>query len=68
LCFTLVWVTKISGFSREHWPAHSPREGLVLFLEKKNQNSNHQKCFFALKAFALQNGQNLGRDYFAPAQ
>ncbi|GAA3976213.1 hypothetical protein GCM10022210_28630 [Mucilaginibacter dorajii] len=28
-------------------------------------NSSQQKCFFALKAFALQNGQNLGWDYFA---
>ncbi|MCS3734845.1 hypothetical protein [Mucilaginibacter dorajii] len=32
---------------------------------KKNQNSSQQKCFCALRAFALQNGQNLGWDYFA---
>ncbi|GAA3967149.1 hypothetical protein [Mucilaginibacter dorajii] len=29
--------------------------------------SSQQRCFFALKAFALQNGQNLGWDYFALA-
>jgi hypothetical protein len=34
-------------------------------LIKSNQKSSRQRCFFALKAFALQNGQNLGRDYFA---
>ncbi|GAA3974522.1 hypothetical protein [Mucilaginibacter dorajii] len=27
--------------------------------------SSQQKCFFALKASALQNGQNLGWNYFA---
>ncbi|MDN3582860.1 hypothetical protein [Mucilaginibacter flavus] len=31
-------------------------------------NSSHQKCFFAAQAFALQNGQNLGWDYFALAR
>jgi hypothetical protein len=45
-----------------------PREGLVLFVLKQKvpKNSSHQKCFFALGAFALQNGQNLGWNYFAP--
>jgi hypothetical protein len=28
-------------------------------------NSSQQKCFFTLKASALQNGQNLGWDFFA---
>ncbi|WP_143065418.1 hypothetical protein [Mucilaginibacter sp. OK283] len=31
-------------------------------------NSSQQKCFFALGAFALQNGQNLGWNYFAPVR
>jgi len=35
-------------------------------LIQSNQKSSHQKCFFAALAFALQNGQNLGWDYFAP--
>jgi hypothetical protein len=41
--------------------------GQVLFVLKQKgpKNSSRQKCFFALKAFALQNGQNLGWDYFA---
>jgi hypothetical protein len=30
--------------------------------------SSQQKCFFALGAFALQNGQNLGWNYFALAR
>jgi hypothetical protein len=34
-------------------------------LIKSNQKSSQQKCFFALKAFALQTGQNLGWNYFA---
>jgi hypothetical protein len=34
-------------------------------LIKSNQKSSQQKCFFTLKASALQNGQNLGWDYFA---
>jgi hypothetical protein len=29
-------------------------------------NSSQQKCFFARNASALQNGQNLGWNYFAP--
>jgi hypothetical protein len=42
--------------------------GLVLFVLKQKgpKNSSQQKCFFAALAFALQNGQNLGWDYFAP--
>jgi hypothetical protein len=36
-------------------------------LIKSNQKSSQQKCFFALKASALQNRQNLGWDYFALA-
>jgi hypothetical protein len=28
-------------------------------------NSSQQKCFFALRAFALQNRQNRGWNYFA---
>jgi len=35
-------------------------------LVKRNQNRRQQKCFFALKASALQNGQNLGRNYLPP--
>jgi len=31
-------------------------------------NSSQQKCFFALGAIALQNGQNLGWNYFALAR
>jgi hypothetical protein len=34
-------------------------------LIKSNQKSSQQKCFFAAQAFALQNGQNRGWDYFA---
>jgi hypothetical protein len=34
---------------------------------KSNQKSSQQKCFFALRASALQNAQNLGWNYFAPA-
>ncbi|MCS3732612.1 hypothetical protein [Mucilaginibacter dorajii] len=33
--------------------------------QKGPKNSSQQKCFFAPKAFALQNGQNLGWNYFA---
>jgi hypothetical protein len=42
--------------------------GLVLFVLKQKvpKNSSQQKCFFAARGFALQNGQNLGWDYFAP--
>jgi hypothetical protein len=36
-------------------------------LVKRNQNRRQQKCFGA-RAFALQNGQNLGWIYFAPAR
>jgi hypothetical protein len=36
--------------------------------QKGPKNSSQQKCFFALGAFALQNGQNLGWNYFAPAR
>jgi hypothetical protein len=35
---------------------------------KSNQKSSQQKCFFALKASALQNAQNLGWNYFALAR
>jgi hypothetical protein len=35
--------------------------------QKGPKNSSQQKCFFTLKAFALQNGQNLGWNYFALA-
>ncbi|WP_184542318.1 hypothetical protein [Mucilaginibacter sp. FT3.2] len=33
--------------------------------QKGPKNSSQQKCFFAHRAFALQNGQNLGWNYFA---
>jgi len=35
-------------------------------LVKRNQNRRQQKCFFALKASTLQNGQNLGWNYLPP--
>jgi len=31
-----------------------------------SKKSSQQKCFFALLAFALQNGQNLGLNYLSP--
>jgi hypothetical protein len=34
--------------------------------QKGPKNSSQQKCFFAALAFAPQNGQNLGWNYFAP--
>jgi hypothetical protein len=37
-------------------------------LIQSNQKSSQQKCFFAARAIALQNGQNLGWNYFAPAR
>jgi hypothetical protein len=37
-------------------------------LIQSNQKSSQQKCFFAALAFALQNGQNLGWNYFAPVR
>jgi hypothetical protein len=37
-------------------------------LIQSNQKSSQQKCFFTLGAFALQNGQNLGWNYFALAR
>jgi hypothetical protein len=42
-------------------------QALFVLKQKGPKNSSQQKCFFALKAFALQNGQNLGCDYFAPS-
>jgi hypothetical protein len=42
-----------------------PREGCYFCRHKSNQKGCQQKCFFARKASALQNGQNLGWDYFA---
>jgi len=36
--------------------------------KKAPKNSSQQKCFFALGAIALQNAQNLGWNYFAPAR
>jgi hypothetical protein len=36
-------------------------------LIQSNQKSSQQKCFFVLKASALQNEQNLGWNYFAPS-
>jgi len=36
--------------------------------QKGPKNSSQQKCFFALGAFALRNGQNLGWNYFALAR
>jgi len=35
---------------------------------KSNQKGCQQKCFFAHEASALQNGQNLGWNYFALAR
>jgi len=35
---------------------------------KRTKKSSQQKCFFAARAFALQNGQNLGWNYFALAR
>ncbi|WP_419789000.1 hypothetical protein [Mucilaginibacter sp. FT3.2] len=33
--------------------------------QKGPKKSSQQKCFFAAQGLALQNGQNLGWDYFA---
>ncbi|WP_290304629.1 hypothetical protein [Mucilaginibacter flavus] len=53
----------------KHRPAHSPRErACYFFLDKKvTKKSSQQKGFFAAQAFSLQNGQNLGWNYFALA-
>jgi len=45
-----------------------PREGCYFCLDTKvTKKSSQQKGFFAARAFALQNGQNRGWDYFALA-
>ncbi len=56
-----------------HRPAHSPRVGFVLFLDKKNQKSSQQGGFFAAlanpHAFAwplpCRSGRTTGCNYFA---
>ncbi|WP_121808232.1 hypothetical protein [Mucilaginibacter kameinonensis] len=50
-----------------HWPAQSPREGFVLFLDKKNQKSSQRIGFFAAQAFTPQSEQNHGLQLFCPA-
>jgi hypothetical protein len=53
--------------NRQHRPAQLPREGCYFCLDTKvTKKSSQQKGFFAARAFALQNGQNLGWNYFAP--
>jgi len=43
-----------------------PRGLYYFFLIKSNQKSSQAKGFFALLAFALQNGQNRGWNLFTP--
>jgi hypothetical protein len=54
--------------SNKHCPAQSPRVGCYFCLDTKvTKKSSQQGGFFALKAFALQTGQNHGLQLFCPA-
>ncbi|SEO35224.1 hypothetical protein SAMN05428947_10270 [Mucilaginibacter sp. OK283] len=61
----VLWVTKILCRNYNTGPLMAAGGPISFCLGKRNQNRCHQKCF-ALGASALQNGQNLGWNYFAP--
>jgi hypothetical protein len=61
----VLWVTKILCRNYNTGPLMAAGGPSSFCLGKRNQNRCQQKCF-ALGASALQNGQNLGWNYFAP--